>query len=117
METYSVMSFLDIIVLLAGFYVFYAWFLLVKKKEIRQGVMIPKDVDPKRCKDIDGYVQYMSPRTLLLGVMAVVSGGVGLYQDNVKLLNPIIYWTLFAAFLAIIFWFGISSKKAVEKFF
>ena len=117
MDNTSIMSFLDIIVVLAGAYVLFSWYLLVTKKEIRQGVMIPKDVDPKKCKNIDGFVRYMSPRTLVLGIMACISGGIGIYQDTVRLLNPIIYWTFFASFLAVLIWFGYGSKKALNLFF
>ena len=117
MDNTSLMSFLDIIVVLAGVYVLYSWYLLVTKKEIRQGVMIPKDVDPRRCKDIDGFVKYMSPRTLVLGIMALISGGIGIYQDNIRLLNPIIYWTFFVAFLGVLIWFGYGTKKALKDYF
>ncbi len=117
MDNTSIMSFLDIIVVLAGAYVLYSWYLLITKKEIKQGVLIPKDVEPKRCKDIDGFVKYMSPRTLVLGIMALISGGIGIYQDTVKLIHPIAYWSFFVAFLLVLVWFGYGSKKALKDYF
>ena len=45
---------LDIIFVGAGVYMLYAWFLLTTKGEIKQEVLMSKDINLKKCKDLEG---------------------------------------------------------------
>ena len=117
MNTNSLMSVMDVIVLGAGVYVLYGWFMLMFRGEIRQGLMIPKDVRPKDCKDFEGFKSYMGIRSLILGILAVANGAMGLYQDYVQPVPPTIYWIMFGAFLIFLIWYAYCSKQALKLFF
>ena len=117
MNTNQMFAIMDFIMVGAGLYLMFAWYLLQFKGEIKEGILIPKGVNQKSCNDREGFRAYMGPRTLILGVMAMLSGGIGLYQDNVRRINPSIYWVFFFLFLAVLVWYTICSKKSMKKFF
>ena len=111
------MSLLDIIVLGAGLYMLYGYYLLVAKNEIKEGLLLPKGMDAKKCKDLEGYKKYMGIRILILGIMAVCSGGLGLYQSYVSRVPAVLFWTFYFLFIAVMVWFVVGSKKAEKMFF
>lgn len=107
---------MDLIVLGCGFYLLYAWFLLMYKNEIKQGVLLPQNQDPKKCKDMEGYKKYIGPKALACGVTAIISGGIGLYQDFVGPVSTILYEVFFVLFIVVIVWFIVGLKKGEKRF-
>ena len=111
------MGFLDIIVVAAGAYLLYGWYLLVFRNEIKEGLLISKNTDAKKCKDIEGFKAYMGPRALALAISAVISGGMGLYQTYVRPIPTAVYWVFYVLFFAILIVFGMAARKAEKTFF
>ena len=116
MDTNSMFALMDLIVLGCGVYILYAYYLLVVKNEIKQGVLVPQKTDTKKCKDFEGYKKFMAPKVLIFGISACASGGLGLFQDYVAPVNAYLYLGLFVVFFAVMVWFLMSTKKA-EKLF
>lgn len=116
MDTNSMFALMDIIVLGCGAYILYAYYLLMAKNEIKQGVLVPQKTDVKKCRDMEGYKKFIGPKLLLFGISACISGGLGLYQDYVAPVNTYLYFGLFVLFFAVMIWFLVSTKKA-EKLF
>ena len=108
---------MDLIILGSGVYILYAWYLFAFKNELKQGVIIPKDTDPKKCKDPDGFRNYLAPRTLVFALSAIASGGVGLYQDYVRPIPPAVYWVLYIVFFACVIWYIVAARKAMKEYF
>ncbi len=117
MDTSQAFGLIDIIVVGGGFYVLYAWYMLMFKGEIKEGILVPKSTSPKRCKDLAGYKAYMGTRTLIFGIVVIISGAVGLYQDYVQKLPVAVYLAALGVFLACVIWFAACSKKAEKLFF
>ena len=117
MNTATAFGLMDVIILASGAYILYAWYLLAFKNEAKEGVIIPKDVNIKKCKDFGAFKNYLAPRTLIFGLAAVASGGIGLYQDYVQPLPPAVYWALYVVFFAAVVWYILSAKKAMKEFF
>ena len=117
MNSNSMMGLLDIIVIGAGCYVLYGCYLLMAKNEIKSGLIISKGVNPDKCKDIEGFKKTMGPKTILFGLLAVISGGIGLYQDYVKPVPAPLYWTFYILFIVVLVWYAISCRSAEKKFF
>ena len=111
------MGFLDIIVVGAGAYLLYGYYLLMFRGEIKEGLVVSKATNAKKCKDKEGFKAYMGPRLLALGIAAIISGGLGLYQNYVQPVPPALYWAFYALFFAVLIWFGVSSRKAEKMFF
>lgn len=117
MNTVSMMGLMDVIVVAAGFYVLYGWYLLTFKDEIKEGLVISKAQDPKKCKDREGFKKYIGPRLLVFGIAAICSGAVGLIQSYVMPIPNAVYWVFYIIFVAVIVWYAISARKADKMFF
>lgn len=113
----SMMSFMDLIIVAGGLYMLYGYFLLVFKNEIKQGLIISKNRDVSRCKDLEGYKRYLAPKLLAFSVGAILCGGLGLYQTYVGPLPAAVYWVFYGLFLAVLIWFAYSARAAEKKFF
>ena len=116
MDNTSIFGFMDIVIFAGGLYVLYAWWLLKTKGEIKQGILVSKDVDPKRCKDPEGYRSYMGPRTLIFGIATVAAGAIGLYQDFVKKIPAMFYGVCFCVFMICVIWYAAAGRSAQKKF-
>ena len=108
---------LDFIVVGAGVYILYGWYVLMFKNEIKQGLIVSKAQDPSKCKDVEGFKKYIGPRLLIFGISAILSGGLGLFQAYVTKVPQAVYWVFYFIFLAVVIWFGFASKKAEKMFF
>lgn len=108
-------SFMDIIIVLSGVYILYNFYLLKFKGEIKETLLLPKDVQVKKCKDKAGYINEMAPKVLVLGIVVTICGFLGMLQTQKQLLGNW-YLLVMAVFLAAIVWFVVASKKAVTKY-
>ena len=116
MNTNSMFAIMDFVMVGAGLYLLYAWFLLQFKNEIREGVLVQAG-NAKRCKDIEGYRKYVAPKLLLFALCALASGGIGLYSDFVRPINSYVYLGFTALFFVVLVIFVRYIKKAQEMFF
>lgn len=108
-------SFLDLIILISGIYVLYAFYLLKFKGEIKESLLLPKGLSAKNCKDKAAYIAEVSPKLLLFGIAITICGALGIAEDQWQFLGNY-YLIVMAVFLAIIVWFGIVISKAAKKY-
>ena len=76
METSMMFGLMDLIVFVCCLYIIYAYYLLVAKNEIKQGILVSQKTDVRKCKDLEGYKKYIGIRLLAFGLAAVLSGAV-----------------------------------------
>lgn len=107
---------IDFIMVGAGLYLLYAWYLLKFKSVIREGVLVQAGT-AKKCKDLEGYRRYMSPKVLIFALCAIASGALGLYSDFVKPINSILYLGFMLLFFVVLILFVRFTKKAQDMFF
>lgn len=112
----NIWSFLDIIFVGAGVYMLYAWFLLRTKGEIKRDVLMSKDVNLKKCKDLEGYKAFIAPKMLIFAVGALLYGGAGLVNSYVTTLPSMVYNVLMTLFMLDLIWFALMARKGTEKF-
>lgn len=112
----DMITLMDLLVVVCGVYLIYVWYLLIKKDEIKPNVLMPKDVNPKACKDRAGYKAYIGPRLLSFGVLATVCGLMGLLQDYTQALGPSAYIIIMVCFFAGTIFFAYACKKSIERF-
>lgn len=75
-----------IITLACGVYAAYTALKLRKLgKLFANQLLIPKDATPEQCLDEEGYVSYVAPRLLVLGVLLVLAGGICLANSQLHL--------------------------------
>ncbi len=116
MDTNQMFAFMDILMIGAGLYLLYSWYILMFKGEIREGVLIQSGLG-RKCKDIEGYKKYIGPKLLAFTVCAIIAGGIGLYSDYVKPINSYVYLALTGVFFVALIFFIRASKKAQDMFF
>ena len=116
MDTNSIFSLMDFLIIGAGVYIFYSWYLLKFKGVIKEGVLVPQGW-ATRCKDLEGYRSFISSKLLALGIVALVSGGISLYSDYVQQINTYIYLGVTAVFFVVLIWFVTQTKKAQKLYF
>ena len=111
----SMYSMFDLIILVCGIYVLYTWYLMKFKNEIKESLLLPKDVSVKKCKDLSAYIKEMSPEVLIYGLMVVLCGAAGILEDNYHVLGWG-YLVMIAVFVAVTVWFILMARKAVKKY-
>ena len=112
----NIWSMMDIIFAGAGAYMLYAWILMKKTGEIKTSLLLSKEVDIRKCKDLEGYKNFMAPKMLVFVITALVYGGYGLVNSYVFSMPMPVYWAVMAGFFAVLVWFSVQSRKSVEMF-
>ena len=112
----SIWSVLDVIFVGAGIYVLYAWVMMKTKGENITTILMSKDVELRKCKDLEGYKAYIAPRMLVFGIAAILYGAAGLVNTYVTPLPGAVYGAVMALFLAVLIWYAIATRKGVQKF-
>lgn len=116
MNTNQMFAIMDFIMVGAGLYLLFAWYLLQFRNEIREGVLVQTGM-AKKCKNLEGYKNYIAPKLLIFALCAIVSGGVGLYSDYVKPINSYVYLGMTLVFFVVLVLFVRYTKKAQDMFF
>ena len=116
MGTSSVSGMFDVLITAFGGYILYTWFQMKRTREIRGGMFLPQGIDPEKCLDKEGYINHISPRLMILGIICTLSGLLGLAVDYMGILSENAYLVVTLVFLIILVWYGITVKKAVEKY-
>lgn len=109
-------SIMDVIFVVAGLYVIYGWFVMVKNGEIKTEILMNKDVNLRKCKDLEGYKKFIAPKMLSFGIACLVLGGVGLLNTYVVSIPSIIYIICMVLFMVVLVWFATQMKKALRMF-
>ena len=107
---------MDILFLGAGLYVIFAWYQMKTKGEIKEDLLLGKDVQLRKCKDLEGYKAYIGPKMLLFGIGTALYGGVGLINTYVLTLPNAVYLAVMAIFFVVLIWFAVCAKKGVKMF-
>ncbi len=107
---------IDFFVTACGIYVIVQYLLMIKTRELRQNMLIPKEISVKKCKDAEGYIKATGTKQLIFGLAAVISGAIGLAQDMLGNYNFVLSMAVMVIFLILCFWYGRASKKAIEQF-
>ena len=111
----SMFSLMDLIILGSGAYVLYCYYLLKFKVEIKEGLLLPKGTNVKKCTDKAAYTKEVENKILLYGIAVLICGGFGVLETQTGLLGKW-YLVVIAVFLAVTFWFAMVVKKSGEKY-
>ncbi|NBI91378.1 hypothetical protein D3Z45_12565 [Lachnospiraceae bacterium] len=105
----------DYLIILSGLYLVYTAVNMKQSGEVKNGVIVSKDVDVNRIRDKEGFIKYMYGRVLIIGGLAIAVGGVGILSTW---LNWPGYLSLLATggYLIVIICFAVASAKARKIF-
>ncbi len=116
MGTSSMSVLFDVLITAFGGYILFAGFQMKMTHKIKGGMFLPQGIDPEKCLDRDGYIEYITPRFLLLGIICLLSGLLGLAADCLGILPQNTYFVITLLFLIFLVWYAVTIKKAVEKY-
>ena len=103
----------DVIILIYGAYTIYA---SVNMKRTRQlSNWLTGSETTTAIRDVQGYIDYIYGRTMVMGGMAVLFGIIGLINDYVTPL-PGVMQIMVLLFLTVCVWFYISINRAKRRF-
>ena len=111
----SMFSLMDLIILGSGAYIIYCYYLLKFKGEIKEGLLLPKGTNVKKCTDKAAYIKEVETKILLSGIAVLICGGFGVLETQSGLLGKW-YLVVIVVFLAVTVWFAMVVKKSGEKY-
>ena len=112
----NVWSIMDLLFAGAGLYALYAYYLLKTKGEITTSILMSKDVDIRKCKDIEGYKVFVAPKILIFGAAALLYGILGLVNSYVSPVPGVLYTAAMVLFFVMLIWLAFQTKKGVQMF-
>lgn len=113
----DIFSLIDIVVLGCGVYSLYTVYAMKQTGEIKKGWLISNQIDVDTCKDKEGYINFISIRTIILGIIIIIYGGIGVINSYLfELPSSLIYGSMIVFFICLI-WFAVSSSKANKVYF
>ncbi len=113
----SATGLMDLIVIAAGAYMLYGYYLLMTKNEVKEGIMISKAASGKKCKDIEGFKKEMGPKVLLFAVTAILNGCIGLISDYTGWIPAQVFWAVYVLFFVVLIWFVMQARKIEKKYY
>lgn len=110
----STFGFMDILIILSGAYLVYSSVQMKRTGEV-SSLIVGKGYDPKKAKDLKGYIEYMYLKSIIMGVVVMAGGGMNYLNDS--------YWNIpnfnlitCGVFLAIIVIYGKITIDAQKKY-
>ncbi len=107
--------FLDVFIAGFGLYLIYAAVNMKRTGELAKGIMVSRDADLSKAKDIPGFIRYMYGKTIAIGACSAVCGAVGVFGDThggLGILQPVM--TIAVFFVIVIF--GVLTVKAQKRY-
>lgn len=111
----SMFSLMDILIAGCGVYVLYVYVQLKYKGEINTTLLLPKDLNVKKCKDKAAYIAEIAPKVLIYGIIVLASGLMGVAEDVYRFMGNY-YLLILAVFAAATIWFAKCEKDAIKKY-
>ena len=99
-----------------GLYCLYGVYLLRFKGEINRQIMLPKDINIKTCKDIEGYCKETQIPLFILGVVVTLYAIVDLYNTTVGGID-ILFMIMFVLAAITLIYYVIKIRSCNKKYF
>lgn len=99
-----------------GLYCLYGYYMLKFKGEVVSSLLLPKDVDVKKCKDFQGYCKEVQLPLLVLTISVLLCGVVDVYCVFVGKADIALLIMIVVVLVAITF-YSVFIKKINKKYF
>ena len=113
----SFMMLFDFISIGCGAYILYTFIKLQAYGRLfPNSLLIPNGKQPKDCDDATGYIAYVKPRMLIVGVVVLVFGILSLINESLQFLDFTASMICTGITFLFIVWYGICSSKAFKLY-
>lgn len=106
--------FMDILIILCGAYLIYSSAQMKRTGEVSSAI-VGKGYDLKKARDVKGYIEYMYFKSIVMGVVVMVSGAAN-YLNGKYLNIPNFDLVVCAVFLVIIIVYSKITIDAQKKY-
>lgn len=112
----STFMLMDILIIGTGLYVLYLSYTTKKEGKLKESMLLPKNLNPKKCKDQKAYIEYITGKQYILSAIVVFCGLIGLIQDYTHAIGAYTYLACMVVVIAAIIWYGVLSRNAIKRF-
>ncbi len=105
-----------VLALIAGMNCFTCYAALVKKGEIKAGILLPKDMEKKNCRDVAGYTREIAYALLQMSVFVTLYGIAEIVNAYIFPIGIFLFVSLVMMGVSVV-WFAIRTKKVNKKYF
>ncbi len=110
----KVMLVFNIVIILFGIYMIVSSVQMKKQGNINPMVLAKEE--RKKCKDVNGFIEFIYWRELVLGICMAAVGVIGVLDETVLSIGKIASYAEMLIFLAAFLWFQHSLNQARDKF-
>ena len=103
------------ITLVCGIFILYQTFMMKKEKRIPEGVFVTKGTVIASDADVEGFINYVCKKSILLGILGCLSGIGGLLEESYPRYS-ILYSGISIAFMVWLVVFMVVIRKAQKKY-
>ena len=114
---FSWSTIIDIIVAGVGIYLIYLIYLAKYKGQIHQTFIWRRDDNPNKCRDKEGFVNYLFPRVIVCGVILFADGLIGIINRHIVTFFEMFDLVSIVVTFAVIIAFGFFASKAMKTYF
>ena len=112
-------SFFDMLVIVCGLYMAYCAVMMKVKGRINSGVVMSRNISENQLKDKEGFIKYIWPKLLCVGLLCAASGAFNLIYSSMEV-EPekyaIVELSVNAVFFVLLIVYGVIVVKAQKKF-
>ena len=113
----SFLMIFDLISLMCGVYILYTYVKLrMACRLFPSSLLIPSGKSPKDCLDSEGYIRYMLPRLLIIGIPITLFGMVNLANEYLQLFDYQVGLIMTGVAFVFIVWFAVCTAKANRRY-
>ena len=95
-----------VIALASGLYCMAGYWKMIKKGEIFQSVLLPKEVNLKKFKDTKAYIKEAATTVMILGIVVTLLGICEMACTRLGVANMAFLWAPFVFVVVLLVWFG-----------
>ena len=107
---------IGLITLGCGLYCLYGAYMMRFKGQITHTILLPKNVDLRKCKDLEGYRREMQIPLFLLGITVTIYSFVDLYNTSVGGAD-LLFGIMFILSAVAVVYFIVRSRACNKKYF
>lgn len=104
----------DVLIVGSGLYLIYAAIAMKRTGKV-PGVMLSKGVDVKKTADVSGFIKDAFWKTIVIGIVSVLAGGIGLYSNYNAGLGWL-YTAVIPVYAVALMLYGYLMVKAQKKY-
>lgn len=105
-------SWFDILIVLCGVYIIYTTVIMKNSGKINPSVLLGKSITEDMIKDKPGFINFMFPRAMGLGVVTIVCGVLDIFFGS----SQVIGLTIIVVFLIVLILYCVQINQARKKF-